>query len=226
MGADDIERWASPAGPSKAFMQLLQIRRGHYQIGPDSPLPNAEITKIITHCLRHTPSMFNMQSTRVLVLYGEHHRAFWDLVAGSLPKSIMEMRPNVAYQHFAQVKDKIASLRSGVGTVLFFEDQDAIDATKARYPAYSAQYDTWTKQSSAIAQYAIWLAFTDLPTPLGITLQHYNPPLDEVQARWGVSMQWTMTGQMPFGGITGGPIEKELRPDGDLVKVFERSGSQ
>lgn len=45
--------------------------------------------------------MFNMQSTRAIVLLGEHHRYLWDLVIDSLGPEILAKRPNVAHEHFA-----------------------------------------------------------------------------------------------------------------------------
>lgn len=47
--------------------------------------------------------MFNMQSTRVIALYGQHHTKLWDLVENSLGKEILAKRPNVAHEHFGYV---------------------------------------------------------------------------------------------------------------------------
>ena len=66
------------------------------------------------------------------------------------------------------VQDKIDNLRSGHGTILFFEDEEGeqrvlsvhmtlrlvVDGIKQRYPAYAAKFSTWSLQSAAMAQYA------------------------------------------------------------------------
>lgn len=70
------------------------------QIGPGLSLPRDELVRLITDAVRHTPSMFNMQSTRVVILLGDSHRDFWDLCTASLPVETLHMRPNVAFEHF------------------------------------------------------------------------------------------------------------------------------
>lgn len=70
------------------------------QIGPGLSLPRDELVRLITDAVRHTPSMFNMQSTRVVILFGDSHRDFWDLCTASLPVETLQMRPNVAFEHF------------------------------------------------------------------------------------------------------------------------------
>ena len=70
------------------------------QINGDTPISDDELVRAVTHCVKHTPSMFNMQSTRAIVLFGEHHRDLWDLVIASLGPEILAKRPNVAHEHF------------------------------------------------------------------------------------------------------------------------------
>ncbi|KAK4688946.1 uncharacterized protein P7C73_g1164, partial [Tremellales sp. Uapishka_1] len=199
----------------------ITSRRSHYQIGPGCALPHETLNSLISMAVKHTPSMFNMQATRVIILYGEHHRYLWELCEESLPSSTLTMRPNVAFQHFPKVQDKLEILKNGHGTILFFEDQDVVQSYQDRYPAYTKSFSTWSLQSAAIAQYAVWVLLAESAPTLGITLQHYAPDADKVHAKWEIPLNWSMTGQMPFGEITGPPIEKTFVAEEKLVKVFE-----
>ncbi|ORY21529.1 nitroreductase family protein [Naematelia encephala] len=193
-------------------------RRSHYLIGPQCPISHAELEDVVYASLRHVPSMFNMQSTRIIILYDIHHKALWDLCEESLSAEIRARVPNVASEHFPTVQDKIDRLREGYGTILFFEDEEVIRSCSERYPAYTKAFPTWSLQSAAIAQYAIWLAL-DI-SGLGLTLQHYQPSLAAIREKWGVPESWTMTGQMPFGSLAGLPVEKNFKHRVEIMTVF------
>ena len=89
----------------------LTLPSPSYQIGPSCSLSHPELNGIITHCIRHTPSMFNMQSTRIIILYDRHHRDFWDLCVASLPQSVLEARPNVAHEYYTWVSARYVDHR-------------------------------------------------------------------------------------------------------------------
>jgi predicted oxidoreductase (fatty acid repression mutant protein) len=45
--------------------------------------------------------------------------------------------------------------------------------------------------------------------------------MEKIRAEWDIPESWRMTGQMPFGKIMAEPKAKDLRRNGELVKVFE-----
>ena len=53
--------------------QVAENRRTVYALNKNLPLPAAEVAKIIEHTVLYTPSSFNSQSTRVVVLFGAEH---------------------------------------------------------------------------------------------------------------------------------------------------------
>ncbi|WVF65617.1 hypothetical protein IAT40_000347 [Kwoniella sp. CBS 6097] len=203
-----------------SVISAAEARRSYYVINNKCPYKQKDIVTLVQRCLLHTPSMFNMQSTRVVILFGDHHRKLWDLVSLSLGDEILRKRPNVAYQHFDTVKDKINTLKKGYGTILFFEDDAVVDETARQYPAYEPRLRTWASQSSAMAQCAVWLALTELPLRVGTTLQHYFPNRVEMQKIWNIPQGWEMTGQMPFGGIEAELPSKTFRDVMELVFAF------
>ena len=98
--------------------EALKHRRSYYAIDNQTTIPDAEIEEILDFAALHTPSAFNSQSTRMVLLLREQHRRLWDIVRNTLKKTI----PAAAY---ASTEAKInKSFAAGYGTVLFFEDTD------------------------------------------------------------------------------------------------------
>ena len=59
------------------FIELLKKRRSIYHLGTDIALSQTKINKIIEEAVKYTPSAFNSQSVRVLILYEEQNKKFW-----------------------------------------------------------------------------------------------------------------------------------------------------
>ena len=97
----------------RTFSEALKNRRTYYSITDQSPIPDQEIECIINLAVRHVPSAFNSQSTRVVLLLGKSHKKLWNIVKDALRKIV----PGEA---FAKTEEKIDnSFACGYGTVLF-----------------------------------------------------------------------------------------------------------
>ena len=57
----------------QTLQQAAETRRSVYALNKNLPLPAGEVAAIIEHAVKHTPSSFNSQSTRVVVLFGAEH---------------------------------------------------------------------------------------------------------------------------------------------------------
>ena len=78
--------------------------------------------------VRHVPSAFNSQSTRVVLLLGESHKKLWQIVKDALKKI-------VPAEAFVKTEEKIDhSFACGYGTVLFFEDQKVVKGLQEAFP--------------------------------------------------------------------------------------------
>ena len=75
---------------------------------------------MIYHAVKHTPSAFNSQSARVVVLLGEQHDKLWDITKETLRKIVPE-------NNFASTEEKMNAFKSGYGTVLYFEDSEVVE---------------------------------------------------------------------------------------------------
>lgn len=54
-----------------AFLDQIKQRRSIYSIGKNVELDQAEIEKIIKDAVKHSPSSFNSQTSRVVILFGQ-----------------------------------------------------------------------------------------------------------------------------------------------------------
>lgn len=198
---------------AKDFFSAVKERRTFYGISKEVTVSDERIKEIIEHAIKHTPSAFNSQSARVVLLLGEHHHKLWNITKKSLQKII-------AADKFAATEAKIDSFRNGYGTILFFEDQNVVKGLQQQFPIYADNFPVWSQQASGMHQYVIWTALEI--EGLGISLQHYNPLIDgEVQQEWHIPAGWKLIAQMPFGKPTAAPDAKEIKSLDERIKVFK-----
>ena len=198
---------------SKDFYVALKERRSVYGISKEKIVSDARIQEIIETAVKHTPSAFNSQSARVLILLGEHHNKLWDITKDALRKMVPEDK-------FSPTEEKINSFKNGYGTILFFEDQNVIEQLQSNFPLYKDNFPIWSHHSSGMLQFVVWTALE--AEGLGASLQHYAPLIDhEVCLQWNVPTTWKLIAQLPFGKPTVAPGEKEFNPLEDRVKLFK-----
>ncbi|MGG3466251.1 nitroreductase family protein [Neobacillus pocheonensis] len=198
---------------SKDFYTAVEERRTYYGISSEPVVSDERIQEVINHAVKHTPSEFNTQAQRVVLLLGEHHTNLWSITTETLRKI-------VPAEKFAPTEEKMNAFGSGFGTVLFFEEMAVIESFQKQFSSYAENFPVWAQQSNAMLQYVIW---TSLEIEgFGASLQHYNPLIDdEVKKKWGIPSSWKMIAQMPFGKPTASPREKQFLPIEDRVKVFK-----
>lgn len=189
---------------SRQFTELLKKRRSVYQLGNKAVLPEEEIVKLIQDALKYTPSAFNSQSARAVILFGASYQKLWQIVRETL-------RTVVPADKFAPTDKKISSFAAGLGTVLFFEDTLTIKGLQEQFPLYRDNFPVWAEQSNGMAQLAVWTALAE--AGIGASLQHYNPLIDEaVKKEWNLPAEWKLIAQMPFGSIETPAGDKSFLP--------------
>ena len=70
------------------LQKLAEKRRSIYALSDELPVANDEVIKLVEHAIMHTPSSFNSQSTRVVVLLGDEHQKLWDITENALHKIV------------------------------------------------------------------------------------------------------------------------------------------
>lgn len=196
----------------KDFFTALKDRRSYYGISKESVVSDERIQEVINEAVKHTPSSFNSQSARVVVLLGEQHDKLWNITKETLRKI-------VPAENFGSTEEKMNAFGSGYGTVLFFEDQSVIENLQKQFELYKDNFPIWSQHSSGMLQFVVWTALEI--EGFGATLQHYNPLIDEeVKQAWNVPSEWKLIAQMPFGKPTFEPGEKEFQPLDQRVKFY------
>lgn len=188
------------------FAKLQETRRTIYALGKELLVSNEEVVALVEKAMKESPSAFNSQSSRAVVLFGAESEAFWNEIAYS------ELEKVTPAEAFEGTKGRLASFAAGAGTILFFEDQDVVKGLQERFPL-------WSEQAHGINLYAVWLAFAE--KNIGMNVQHYNPLVDaQVAEKYGIPSNWKLRAQAPFGSIAAPAGEKDYMADGDRVKVF------
>ncbi|WP_312114786.1 nitroreductase family protein [Brevibacillus reuszeri] len=196
----------------KDFLAALKDRRSYYGISKESVVSDSRIQEVINEAVKHTPSAFNSQSARVVVLLGEQHDKLWNITKETLRKI-------VPADNFASTEEKMNAFGNGYGTVLFFEDQSVVEGLQKQFELYKDNFPIWSQHSSGMLQFVIWTSLEN--EGFGASLQHYNPLIDEeVQQTWNVPSSWKLIAQLPFGKPTFEPGEKQFQPLEDRVKFY------
>ena len=198
---------------SKDFYSAIKDRRSIYAIGKDVNISDDFIEEVIKYCVKYTPSAFNSQSARVVLLLGENHTKLWNIVMETLRKI-------VPAKAFSSTEEKINSFNNGYGTVLYFDETNIVKGLQEKFPTYKDNFPVWAEQANGMLQFAIWNALEI--EGLGASIQHYNPIIDdEVKREFNISDSWKLIAQMPFGNILKNPDEKDFAPIEDRVLIIK-----
>ncbi|MBS4196037.1 nitroreductase family protein [Lederbergia citri] len=195
------------------FYSAVENRRSIYGISKDTVITDERIEEIVAQAIKHSPSAYNSQSGRAVILLGQNHDKLWNITEAAL-------REKVSADKFKLTEEKMAAFRNGYGTILFFEDQTVVKGLQEKFPSYAEKMPEYSMQSSGMLQYIVWTALE--LEGFGVSLQHYNPIIDEaVQQIWDIPENWKLISQMPFGKPTVGPREKQYNSVEDRMIVFK-----
>lgn len=197
----------------KDFYSVVRERRSFYGIDKEIKIADERIKEIVEFAVKYTPSAFNSQTARLVVLTGNAHDKLWDITTEILRKV-------VGNGDFAGTQQKMDSFKAGYGTMLFFEDEAIVKSLQKQFPLYADNFPVWSQQASGMHQLVVWAALES--EGLGASLQHYNPLIDEqVNKEWNIPSNWKLLAQMPFGNPTAQPGDKEIKPIEDRVKFYK-----
>ena len=179
------------------LFEAMKNRRSRYALSAKSPISDKELEQLLRDAVQYTPSSFNSQSSRAVLLLGDNHSSLWNIVMDTL-------RAIVEPERFAETEAKINSFAAGYGTVLYFEDISIVEGFQKAIPNYSENFPVWSNQSAGMLQYAVWTALS--AKGLGASLQHYNSIIDDaVKLKFDIPKEWKLIAQMPFGTALSEP---------------------
>ena len=186
---------------SRNFIEAVAHRRSYYHLDNRMLVDDNLIVGLMDELLTTMPSPFNVQSARMVLLLDEQHHELWRMTLETL-------RHITPPERFVRTKAKIErAFMAGHGTILFYEDEDALNRMRETFPLYADKMAIWSEQSSGMLQFAMWTALEDMG--YGASLQHYNPLLDKaVMERWLINPDWRLIAQMPFGAPLDSPAHR------------------
>ncbi|MDD2533373.1 MAG: nitroreductase family protein [Eubacteriales bacterium] len=194
------------------LIESIKTRRTHYALAKKSPVSNERVIELVEQAVLHTPTAFNSQNGRVVVLLAGHHNKVWQFAYDAL-KAI------VPADQFPATSAKIDAFAGAYGTVLFFEDMATVKALQDQFPLYAGNFPIWSQQANGMLQSNVWVALSE--SGLGASLQHYSELIEnQIRQEWEIPADWKLVAQMPFGQPLAEPSAKDFAPVESRVKVF------
>jgi uncharacterized protein len=131
---------------SDSLLSFIEVRRSIYNLSNTLPIPASRVTGIVSHAIKHCPSPFNTQSARTVIVSGPAHAKLWEMGDEMLKRTL----PPPAYQSLAP---KVAGFKAAYGTVMFFDDQAALDEMGQENPAVKDMMPQWSEHASGMLQF-------------------------------------------------------------------------
>ncbi len=198
---------------TKNFSTSVMDRRSYYGISKETVVSDDRIKEIVENGMKYTPSAFNSQSSRAVLLLDKQHDKFWNITMEALRNIVPE-------QSFKPTEDKINSFKNGYGTVLYFEDQAVVESLQEQFATYKDNFPVWSQQSNGMLQFVIWTALQN--EGFGASLQHYTELIDkDVKKEWEIPGNWKFIAQMPFGKPTAQPDEKQYNFSKEQIMIYK-----
>ena len=187
------------------FLDYVEKRRSYYELDNQVDITKEELEELIAKALRVTPSPFNMQASKLVLLLDDEHRKFWNKVNATFDNKIDEAK----FKGFHDAK----------GSILYFIDKSIVKGMQDQFPSYADHFTQWSAHENAMLQINLWVALRN--EELGASLQHYNPVIDEwVKEDYDLDENLELVAQMPFGRILSEPEAKDKLPTEERLKIF------
>lgn len=199
------------------FIEALKKRRSIYKLGKNIE-DEAIVVETIKEAVRYSPTAFNSQIGRVVILLKDSHEKLWKEIASQKLHEIFEkykIPQELEQDHLGSFN----SFAEAYGTVLFFEDQAVIKSLQQKYSLYADNFPSWSEQGTGISSANVWTALSELG--VGATLQFYNTLIAEsVMEEWQFPNNWKLRGQLIFGSKESLPAEKTFIKDEERFWVI------
>lgn len=194
--------------PDQAGLQIyldhVQKRRSIRKLA-SGPVTD-EVIRNILEAGRWSPSSNNSQPAR-LVVVKERQAEFWDFVANTL-------RQKLQGEQLERALDRIEGYRSGIFTIVFFEDT-AI-SNNPPMPAMAEVWKNFAAQAMGIIQANVWNAIA--AAGLAASNQHINFQIeDELRDFLGVPATWKSYSIFPVGYANETPAEGTRHAHEDVI---------
>lgn len=191
------------------YFEAIKNRRSIHVLEDVAVVPDEKVIEIVEIALNHTPTAFNGQETRAVVLFGEHHRELWN-------DAEKIAREKIGDGDFSRTESRINGFRNGHGTILFFQDTSITKNFQTKMPQFHDQFEIWAQQNQGMLQFAVWAGLEAVG--YAASLQHMDVHL---KPEWNIPESWKLIAQMPFGKQAQSIKEKEILPVKEKLIVIQ-----
>ena len=94
----------------KSLLDAVKSRRTYYALSHESTIPDARIKELVNETIKHTPTSFNSQTSRVVVVLKEKHVKLWEIITEVYKQQL----PQDKFEH---AKGRFDGFKQGYGTV-------------------------------------------------------------------------------------------------------------
>lgn len=182
------------------YFDAIKNRRSIHSLEDVEVVPDEKVIEIVKLALDHTPTAFNGQETRAVVVFGDKHKQLWN-------DAEKIARAKNGDRDFSRTESRIKGFRNGHGTVLFFTDTNIIKNFQQQMPQLHDNFNVWAQHNQGMLQYAIWTGLEAVG--YAASLQHMEM---NVNPQWNVPESWELIAQMPFGKQAQEITEKSIVP--------------
>lgn len=190
------------------YFEAIKNRRSIHALEDVEVIPDEKVIEIVELALDHTPTAFNGQETRAVVLFGEKHRELWN-------DAEKIAREKVGDGDFSRTESRINGFRNGRGTILFFQDTAITKDFQKRMPQFHNEFDIWAQQNQGMLQYVVWAGLEAVG--YAASLQHMEMNLN---SEWNIPESWKLIAQMPFGKQAQELNDKHIVPTEEKLIVI------
>lgn len=191
------------------FFEAIKNRRSIHKLEDVEVVSDEKVIEIVELALNHTPTAFNGQETRAVVLFGEKHKQLWN-------DAEEIARQKNGDGDFSRTEARINGFRNGHGTVLFFTDTAIIKNFQEKMPQFHDHFTVWAQQNQGMLQYAVWTGLEAVG--YAASLQHMEM---NIKPEWNVPESWELVAQMPFGKQAQDLTEKNIVPVEEKLIVVQ-----
>ncbi|CDO92724.1 unnamed protein product [Kluyveromyces dobzhanskii CBS 2104] len=177
------------------FLKAIAARRTIYALKPELPsnVSISDIQEVVQAIIKDTPTSFNAQGNRAIILTGDSHKNVWNSVVDAIEGESGKKRPTSA-------RDE------AYGSIIFLTDDKTTEKLQTDFPAWSAIFPSFADHTTGSAQISTWTAIELLG--LGGHLQHYNGYVKAALPEGAIPQEWTVQAQLVFGTPAAPPGDK------------------
>lgn len=182
------------------FLAAAKHRRTVYGVKNTSAVSDKRVQEILEQVLSFTPSSYNTQPLRVVLVTGAKHAAMWDaIIAAAEPvlkgagEEVWKTMSGVFQMH-----------KASYGSVAFFDSANTLAESGKTHASAAHMFDEFSHHASGMAQILVWSALE--LEGLGANLQHLNaiPPVEDAIKKFlAVPEDWKLRAHLNYGDEAG-----------------------